>query len=80
MGERYVVVIESDLIVDPELHEAGRVAVKVFLEANMLFAELMSQDFHDREAFDEFKEQIRAELQNPDYHLYAVMYGLIARY
>jgi hypothetical protein len=55
-------------------------AVKVFLDAIMVIVELMALDFPDRKTLDEFKEQIRAEVQNPAHHLYAVMYGHITRY
>ena len=72
MGGRYALTSFINKLLDPQ--SSGPTAVKVWQSSVAALAEVngMKETFKDEESYQEFVEQVKADLANPNYHLRGV--------
>ena len=76
MAGRFITPFSDGILIElgRKLVEARRTALSVFRGALMALTEHMKKCYPDDRERDEFAQRVKADLENPEYHLYTISY------
>jgi hypothetical protein len=74
LGDQVTPLVTFFLTVDPRKHNVARVCASVWADAMEANADQMERYYPTREERDNFAQDAKADVLNPDHHLYTKMY------